>query len=97
MNEIQWGMPIAIYLFLAGVSAGAFCFTALTTRHNSAQEDASPRIIALLIPLMLGVGILMLILDLGQRTSFWRLLINFRLVSPMSLGAWILFSFPSSP
>jgi polysulfide reductase chain C len=93
MSEIQWGMPIAIYLFLAGLSAGAFCFTALTSRLPSAQEDASPRIIALLIPLMLGVGTLMLILDLGQRTSFWRLLIDFRLGSPMSLGAWILFFF----
>lgn len=93
MSEIQWGMPIAIYLFLAGLSAGAFCFTALPARLNSAQDDASQHSIALLIPLMLGVGIVMLILDLGQRTSFWRLLINFRLVSPMSLGAWILVFF----
>jgi formate-dependent nitrite reductase membrane component NrfD len=94
MNEIQWGMPIAIYLFLAGLSAGAFSCTALTG-HGDAEGrgHASQHTIVLLIPFMLAVGIVMLIFDLGQRISFWKLLINFRLVSPMSLGAWILVFF----
>ncbi len=86
-------MPIAVYLFLAGLSAGAFSCTALSGRDGEGKGDASQHTIALLIPFMLAVGILMLILDLGQRISFWKLLINFRLVSPMSLGAWILVFF----
>jgi polysulfide reductase chain C len=90
MSEIHWGMPIAIYLFLAGLSAGGFCFTALAGRKTSAADDTPERKIASFLPFMLAVGILMLVLDLGQQTSFWKLLINFRLGSPMSLGAWIL-------
>jgi polysulfide reductase chain C len=94
MNEIQWGMPIAVYLFLAGLSAGAFSCTALPGRGDPEGRDrASHRAIALLIPFLLAVGIVMLIWDLGQRICFWKLLINFRLVSPMSLGAWILVFF----
>jgi len=94
MNEIQWGMPIAVYLFLAGLSAGAFSRTALRGRGDPEGRDhASQRAIALLIPFMLAVGIVMLILDLGQRVSFWKLLMNFRPASPMSLGAWILVFF----
>ena len=86
-------MPIAIYLFLAGLSAGAFSCTALSGRDAEGMGNASQHAIALLIPFMLTVGIVMLILDLGQRVSFWKLLINFRLASPMSLGAWILVFF----
>ena len=93
MNEIQWGMPIAIYLFLAGLSAGAFSCIALSGRGAEGRGNASQHAIALFIPFMLAVGIGMLILDLGQRVSFWKLLINFRPASPMSLGAWILVFF----
>jgi polysulfide reductase chain C len=93
MNEIHWGLPIAIYLFLAGLSAGAFFFTALMTREIPRRDDGPEQTIALMVPVMLAIGILMLILDLGQKASFWTLLISFRFVSPMSLGAWILIFF----
>jgi len=93
LNEVTWGYPIALYLFLAGLSAGGFVFTALFSRVTSGHVELPDQRSAVLLPFLLGAGILMLILDLGRKLDFWKLLFHFNIDSPMSMGLWVLIVF----
>ena len=93
MSEVTWGMPIVLYLFSAGVAAGAFCFAALTSRRPGEGFMATSRAAALLAPPALAFGLAMLILDLGYKTRFWFTMAAFNVVSPMSMGVWLLILF----
>jgi polysulfide reductase chain C len=93
MSEITWGMPVVLYLFFAGVAAGAFCFAALTGRRHGEGFLACSRAAALLAPPALAFGLAMLILDLKYKTRFWFTMTAFNVVSPMSLGVWLLVLF----
>jgi polysulfide reductase chain C len=90
MSEITWGMPIVLYLFFAGVAAGAFCFAALTGGRHGEGFTACSRAAALLVPPVLAFGLAMLIIDLGYKIRFWFTMTAFNMVSPMSLGVWLL-------
>ena len=90
-SEIYWPWPIAIYLFLAGLSAGATMVALLVkwNRHESEQNsiwDAMIRAGAITAPLTICAGLLLLIFDLGKPFSFYLLLIKFNFGSVMSLG-----------
>ena len=93
MSEITWGMPIVLYLFFAGVAAGAFCFAALTVGKHGDGFLACSRAAALLVPPALTFGLAMLIIDLGYKPRFWFTMTRFNMVSPMSLGVWLLILF----
>ncbi len=90
---MAWGFPIAAYLFLAGMGAGAF-LTALTAEIYS-REGFRPLIRAGTVisgPLvMLGMPMLILDLGIGQREP-WRLIYLFfgNSGSIMTWGAWII-------
>lgn len=90
-SEIYWPWPIAIYLFLAGLSAGATMVALLVkwNRHESEQNsiwDAMIRAGAITAPITICAGLLLLIFDLGKPLSFYILLIKFNFGSVMSLG-----------
>lgn len=96
MKTIEWGFLIVSYLFLGGLSAGAFFVSALATwlQHNG--DTPLQRIArwgALLAPWPVSIGSALLIFDLGNWYRFYKLFLHFRLVSPMSIGAWLLMLF----
>jgi polysulfide reductase chain C len=93
MFEITWGMPVVIYLFLAGLGAGSFCLGALTSRKSGPGWEYCSRVAFLLAPPAIAIGLLMLILDLGYKTRFWRVLTVLNPGSPMSVGVWLLCGF----
>jgi formate-dependent nitrite reductase membrane component NrfD len=85
-----WGWEIALYLFLGGVVAGMMM---LSGTFRLARRDAFPQALKIAdvaaLPI-LGVGLLLLIVDLSQVQNVWRLYTTFQVTSPMSWGAWIL-------
>lgn len=87
---INWGAPIWIYLWLGGMAAGAYFVAFL---DNLFTRGASRQMVRWAtysgIPLI-GIGLILLLVDLGQPTRFWHLLASFRVFSPMSIGTWIL-------
>ena len=87
---INWGAPIWIYLWLGGMAAGAYFVAFL---DNLFTRGASRQMVRWAtysgIPLI-GIGLILLLVDLGQPTRFWHLLASFRVLSPMSIGTWIL-------
>ncbi|EJU32453.1 polysulfide reductase NrfD [Slackia sp. CM382] len=62
MIEMVWGPLIAIYLFLAGASAGAFLASAYIERKypDAVRMRVAGRI---LVPIFIGIGLVMLMVD----------------------------------
>lgn len=98
----QWGWPIALYLFLAGMGAGAF-LVGVSARSLGLAPDPVVRSVrgiefdlaglALLWgPLVVALGAPFLIVDLGRKTRFFRAGFNAR-VSWMARGFYVLSAF----
>src|SRR5215472_16911137 len=97
MKHIEWGYLIVSYLFLGGLSAGLYFVSALATLLERNGEDTAYKRIAnlgaVLAPWPVMVGSSLLIFDLGRWYRFWKLFMNIRWTSPMSLGSWLLITF----
>src|SRR5215472_8330788 len=95
MAHNSWGILIVNYLFLGGISAGAFFASALALYLRNG-DDANERIArygAMIAPWPVSLGSLLLIFDLGNWTRFYKLFLHFRWQSPMSIGSWLLVLF----
>lgn len=97
MKTIEWGFLIVNYLFLGGVSAGLFFVSALATflyKHDQPSPYTRiARLGAFLAPWPVMIGCGLLILDLGRWYHFYKLFLHLRIVSPMSIGSWLLVVF----
>lgn len=95
-NTVVWHWPIAVYLFLAGLSAGAI-ISAIVIKWMKGN-DVSPwdgiiKAGAILAPVTIGAGLLLLITDLTRPLHFWKLLIHYNFGSVMTLGVLALFAY----
>lgn len=87
---MPWKWEIAIYLWVAGIAGGAYFAAFLMDRFSGGKHKSLLRVAPVLgVPLVL-VGVLLLVLDLGEPLRAWHLFVRFRLLSPMSMGSWIL-------
>lgn len=94
-NEIYWPWPIAVYLFLAGLSAGAMMVALLVKwNYHKKQDDsiwdAMVKAGAIVAPITICVGLALLVLDLGKPLSFYWILIKYNFGSVMSIGVALL-------
>ena len=86
-----WHWEIPLYLFIGGLVAGILFFSALYAIQGKSKEFPIAVMIAPMItPILLGVGLFALFLDLSHKLYFWQLYTNIRWESPMSWGAWTL-------
>jgi len=90
---VFWNWTVAIYLFVAGVSAGAFAISALAYFIDKEKYQEITRIGAYIAPFPLMFGLLFLIYDLERPQLFWKLMVTLQVHSIMSLGAWLLLLF----
>ena len=87
---ITWGALIYVYLWLAGMAGGAYFAAFLFDRFTGGGNKKLLRLATYLgIPLAV-IGVILLIVELGQPIRFWHLLATFSVSSPMSMGTWIL-------
>ena len=91
--DFHWNLLIVLYLFTAGVSAGAFFVSGLATYLGGARYKRISRIGALIAPWPLMFGLFMLIFDLTKPFQFWWLFLTVQWTSPMSIGTWLLTAF----
>lgn len=88
---ITWEGPIWLYLWLAGMGGGAYFAAFLVDRFMGGTQKALLRLATYIgVPFAI-IGVLLLIVDLGVPIRFWHLMVQFDMVSAMSLGTWILF------
>lgn len=94
---IFWNWAVVLYLFVAGMSAGAFVISALAFLIGQEKYEKISRIGAYIAPFPLVFGLASLIYDLERPALFWKLMVTLQIHSVMSLGAWLLviFSFLS--
>lgn len=100
-QELYWGLPVILYLFLAGMGAGATVVGAsMMLRGGGGPRGVHHEIArygALLGPIPVIVGVAAIVFELGswQAGHYFRF-INLFLVanlSPMSVGSWLLVAF----
>jgi formate-dependent nitrite reductase membrane component NrfD len=86
-----WTWEVAMYLFLGGLTAGVMVFAAIMAviRADDDAPFASTRL-ALIAPIVLSLGMTTLFLDLEHKLFVFRFYTAFKILSPMSWGAWIL-------
>lgn len=92
IHELNWGLPVIGYLFLAGVGAGALLVSAWSILNVGSFGDSRltvARCGALIAPVPVIAGTSMIIFELGQP---FRALNLFHLInlSPMSWGTWFI-------
>lgn len=96
VNPTSWNAFIPLYIFLKGLSVGAFIVSALYTvfGFKSFRSLAWPSAVASVV--FLALVPIMLFADLGQPGRFWHLLVPwyFNFTSPMSWGSWLLVLYP---
>ncbi|MBF0286795.1 MAG: polysulfide reductase NrfD [SAR324 cluster bacterium] len=98
-----WGWDVAIYLFLGGIAGGLLIISAamillqkggiFSPEEQTAEYSRQIQVASLLAPVLLGVGMFFLFLDLEFKMHVWRFYTNFNLTSPMSWGSWALLIF----
>ncbi len=96
-EELFWGMPVILYLFLAGVGAGAVVVSASVLLRGGSgmfggRHFAIARYGALIGPIPAILGTTFIVFELGRP---FRAINLFKLInlSPMSIGSWLLGAF----
>lgn len=92
-HDLTWGLPVILYLFLAGVGAGAVTVSGSVLLRGGDYSGGSlfrmARYGALVGPVPVIVGTVLIIFELGR----WDRALNlFKVInlSPMSIGSWFL-------
>lgn len=87
---MTWSWAIYIYLWMAGMAGGAYFAAYLVERFSGTSNGRLSKLATCTgIPLAV-VGVLLLVIELGQPLRFWHLFTQFDFGSPMSIGTWIL-------
>ncbi|HEX3015631.1 MAG TPA: NrfD/PsrC family molybdoenzyme membrane anchor subunit [Desulfobacteria bacterium] len=92
-NEFAWGMLIVIYLFTAGLSAGAMVTSNSALLFGGEKYARIGRWGAYIAPFPIALGTGMLLLDLGSPFNFYHLFLQLQVKSPMSYGSWSILLF----
>lgn len=88
-HHLAFDWVIVTYFFLGGLSAGAFFFS-VAAKHWKKEFEPMAKTAAIVAPLSVAAGMIMLLLHLGRPLRAWRLLLNFRPASALSWGFWFL-------
>jgi polysulfide reductase chain C len=104
MEHFNWGLPVAIDLFAAGMGAAACMVAVIADWAGKGKKYNEVRLAgALVAPWPAIVGVLLLVVDLGQPLRFWEMILRrgegfsldfpylmFNPGSAMSWGTWVL-------
>ncbi len=96
-HHISWGIPVAFDLFLAGFGAGALLLAVVADLSGGKQYQKIMRTGAIIAPWPVLLGVILLVVDLGNPLRFWEFLLRkgpgilmFNPDSVMSIGVWLL-------
>jgi polysulfide reductase chain C len=105
-THLNWGFPVALDLFLAGMGAGAFMLAVMAQLANDKKYRAINITGALIAPWPAILGVALLVIDLGKPFRFWEMILRrvgptklapeifmFNPLSTMSIGTWLMTAF----
>lgn len=88
-ESLVWDWPIAIYLFLIGISAGLVTLSILLRRYHPEAGGADSTLLRTTLvvgPGAIILGLLILIFHLTRPWTFWKLMFHYSFTSVMSMG-----------
>lgn len=90
-DNVAWPWPIAVYLFLAGISGGAIAVALFLMKMKKLPLETPVVKAASLIAFgTIVLGMVCLVADLTNPLVFWRILIYYNPTSVMSIGVMML-------
>jgi len=97
MGHVNWGLPLAFDLFFAGLGASAFMLAVMVDLAKDKRFRTINTVGAIVAPWPVILGVLLLVIDLGNPHRFWEMIFRrgegflmFGTGSPMSWGVWFL-------
>lgn len=93
-HEPPLGLPIAIYFYLTGLSAGSFILSTLAYGFGLARFKSVGKVGVVAAVLLLVLAPLNLIADLGQPLRAWHLFPYLSFTSPITYGSFLLTLYP---
>lgn len=91
-DSLVWDWPIAIYLFLIGISAGLVTLAVLLRRYHPQAGGADSTLLRTTLVLGPGaiiLGLAILIFHLARPWTFWKLMFHYSFTSVMSMGVML--------
>ena len=93
LKKSHWGVRVALYIFIAGLSGGAQLIATAADLAGGQQDRGTVRRGRHIALLAVVFGPPLLIWDLHSPDRFYNMLRIFRRTSPMSIGTYVLSSF----
>lgn len=93
-HEIYWGLPIALYFYYTGMSAGSFILTSLGTVFGIEKYKKVAKVGVIMAIVLLAFAPLHLLFDLAQPGRFLNLFTTVNPTSAMSWGVYLLILYP---
>lgn len=90
IETMNWEWPICIDLWVAGIAGGGFFAAFIVNMLTGNKYESLLKVATWIGVPMVGIGAIMLIVDLGNPLRFWHLMVRFLPLSPMSIGVWVL-------
>jgi formate-dependent nitrite reductase membrane component NrfD len=91
----EWTWLILAYFFFAGLAGGSYALGTMLRFFGRPADEPAARFAFLISLPLLVICPIFLTVDLGRPTEFWHMLVNsangslnFKYLSPMSVGAW---------
>lgn len=96
--KVVWEFPVALYLFLGGMTSAAYYIGVLAELFSRGKYRNLARVSSYVVLVPIIIGLFMLLVDLGRPSYFWHLMFQLEpsghLVlqkgSVMSVGVWLL-------
>ncbi|KEY60261.1 cytochrome c nitrite reductase subunit NrfD [Serratia sp. DD3] len=91
-ESLVWDWPIAIYLFLIGISAGLVTLSILLRRYHPEDGSSKSQIMLttlFIAPTSIALGLFILIFHLTRPWTFWKLMFHYSFTSVMSMGVML--------
>ncbi|MTH48004.1 cytochrome c nitrite reductase subunit NrfD [Intestinirhabdus alba] len=91
-DSLVWDWPIAIYLFLIGISAGLVALAVLLRRFHPEAGGAESTLLRTTLVVGPGaviLGLLILVFHLTRPWTFWKLMFHYSFTSVMSMGVML--------
>jgi molybdopterin-containing oxidoreductase family membrane subunit len=86
-NAVPWGMPIILFVYFIGLSAGSLILSSLTYVFGQEQYKPIARLAVFTAILLIFGALVFIAVDLGRPEKFWRLFMFFYLNNMKSMFA----------
>ncbi len=93
-HQEAFGLFIAIYFYLTGLSAGSFILSTLAYGFGLNQYKPLGKIGVVVATLVLVIAPLFLLLHIGMPTRSWHLFFYLNMSSPITWGSFLLILYP---